>query len=322
MIRKVQASLDYFYSFHEFSITDIEIDSILPYHIYIKQEKNFVIIVEAGTLIDDIVYHALKAQKALYFSKKDIDKRKPGFQNLELYIEYAKDNPKYCIKLLYKTSELFFDKFFSSKKNEFNSENVISIIKSIVFLIEHNKNFVKENVSYLKDDNLIAHHSLQVCIYALNLGILLKMKHDDLIDLGIASYLHDVGMKIIGKDLMLKNSSLSVQELETMHKHCLYSVQIVMYNNIHGHNIIKGIKHHHENYDGTGYPDGLGQKDIGQFASIISISDVFDALTSQRPYRDKMSSYDALVYMLKSEDMKNKFNSTYIKVFIKLFASK
>jgi HD-GYP domain-containing protein (c-di-GMP phosphodiesterase class II) len=102
-------------------------------------------------------------------------------------------------------------------------------------------------------------------------------------------------------------------------KHPDYSVEIVMKNYIHDPYIIDAIKHHHESHDGNGYPDGLSGNAISEFSSIICISDVFDALTNNRAYREKHSTFDALKIMMKDETMVNRFNQNYLKVFLQSF---
>ncbi len=321
MIKKIQRKITNYIDFNKIDFSSIELDSTLPYNLYIKKDDNFLIVVEAGTLIDENVYGALQSQKAIYVYKKDKNKQKLCFESLELYILFAKNNPQYAIKLLYTISEKFFEKFLKSN-NKFDKENVEAIVKSIILLIENNKNFVRDNMSDFKDDNILAHHSLQVAIYSINLGSLLGLRGMELLELGMAGYLHDIGIKLLSEEIVFKETVLSLPELEEMHKHCLYGVQLAIRNQIHSPYIIEAIKHHHENDDGTGYPDKKAAKDIGKFASIISVCDVFDALTSDRPYRKKMSSYKALTFMLNDSTMVKKFNDKYIKLFIKLLVSK
>jgi HD-GYP domain-containing protein (c-di-GMP phosphodiesterase class II) len=75
--------------------------------------------------------------------------------------------------------------------------------------------------------------------------------------------------------------------------------------------------HHHESHDGTGYPDALLSEEISPFASILSVCDVFEALTNDRPYRKKYSTFNALKIMMKDDEMVNKFNQEYLKSFLK-----
>jgi len=304
-------------SFEELDIQYLETNEITPRNIYIKQSDKYIVIVKAGTFVDDRIYNILLSQ-SIYTDKNDTAILELNCETLQKYIYYAKDNPKYCLKLLYKMNSAFFDGFLNSEDDRFSLKDVEGIVKSIIFLIKHNKHFVKDNLSFFKNDNDLAHHSLHVCIYAVTLGYALGFNDIELEDLAIAGFLQDVGLTKVDKDIVSKNSPLSLKEIENIKRHTIISMQIVKHNRIHRPDIINGVKHHHESYDGSGYPDSLRKEHISKFAAILAICDVFDALTSNRPYREKMSSYEALTHMMKDEDMANKFNHTYIKVFIKI----
>lgn len=316
MITKVQKELLKRTTFEELDIQNVEINEITPYDIYIKQGEEYIIIVKAGTLIDDRIYSILLSQK-IYIDKNAKNSAKLSCKNLEEFIQSAKDNPEYCINLLYEMNNIFFEKYFSSEDDKFSTEDVEGIVNSIIFLIGYNKSFVRDNIDKLKDDNDLAHHSLHVCIYSVSLGLALGFDHIEIQDLAIAAYLQDIGLEKVDKNIVSKNSPLSTEELSDIHKHTIISMRIIKHNRIHRPDIINGVKHHHECYDGSGYPDGLKADQISKFAAVLAICDVFDALTSNRPYRKKMSSFEALTHMMRSEEMEYKFDDKFIKVFIR-----
>ena len=102
--------------------------------------------------------------------------------------------------------------------------------------------------------------------------------------LQIATVLHDIGKIGVPDDILHKPSKLSDKEWESMRKHPVTGAEIVAH--IKGlHDLIGGIKHHHERYDGKGYPDGLKSDEIPFMAKIIAVADTFDAMISDRPYR-------------------------------------
>ena len=322
MIKKVQIKLKYQTDFQEFDINTIELDSILPYSLYIKKKDDYVIIIEAGTCIDSKVLAALKKQESIYLEKDDLTKQSLVCGNLQTYLSYSKDNPQYCVDLFYKVNKQFCEAFLHSPNNKFDIKDVEAIVGSIIQMLEYNEHFVKENMTYFKNDNMLAHHSLHVAIYAVYLGKTLGLKQQALMDLGIAGYVQDFGLKIIDKNIANKDTPLSDEELTDIKKHPMHSVQIAKHNHIHSPYIIDAIKHHHENQDGSGYPDGLKKDDISMHTAILSICDVFDALTSHRAYREAMSSFEALTFMMKDINMMNRFNNQYIVTFIKLLVSK
>ena len=102
--------------------------------------------------------------------------------------------------------------------------------------------------------------------------------------LQIAAVLHDIGKIGVPDDILHKPSKLSDKEWEAMRKHPVTGAEIVTH--IKGlRDLIGGIRHHHERYDGKGYPDGLKSDEIPFMAKIIAVADTFDAMTSDRPYR-------------------------------------
>ena len=82
-----------------------------------------------------------------------------------------------------------------------------------------------------------------------------------------------------------KDSTLSDSEVDIIHKHPEKSVAITKHNHVHDPYILEAIIHHYERFDGSGYPDRCTQQEISQYASILGICDVFDALTNERPYK-------------------------------------
>ncbi|MDQ1337456.1 MAG: hypothetical protein QG617_423, partial [Campylobacterota bacterium] len=96
------------------------------------------------------------------------------------------------------------------------------------------------------------------------------------------------------------------------------SVEIIKQNHIHDPYILDAVMHHHERYDGSGYPNNLTKGDISDFASILAICDVFDALTNSRAHRKNYSSFDALKMMMRDSEMVNGFNQRYLHLSLKL----
>ncbi len=117
----------------------------------------------------------------------------------------------------------------------------------------------------------------------------------------IVSYspLHDVGKIFIDKSILLKNGPLTKEEWEEMKKHTVYAERILKHKRF---DVALNIaKYHHENYDGTGYPEGLKGEDIPLEARIVKIADVFDALTTERPYKRAFSFEEAIKIMVEGD---------------------
>lgn len=322
MLKTIRTKLKFQSNYSSIDLDSIEVDTALTYDLFIKKDDDYIIIVEAGTVINSKIYTLLQSQAPIFVSKNDLKKRDFNSNNLEEKILNNKDNPEYCIKLLYEATDHLWNDFFDSEDDMFHINCVESIANCIILLVKHNKYFLKENISSLKNDNILAQHSLHVSIYAISLAHTLKLNDSQLKEIGIAGLINDIGYKKIGEEILAKDSDLTDSEKEKIQQHPRYSVEFAKHNKVHNPFILNSILHHHENYDGTGYPDKLKAKDININTSILSICDVFNALTSNRAYREHMSSFEALTYMMKDISMQNKFNPSQIKIFIKLLVDK
>lgn len=196
---------------------------------------------------------------------------------------------------------------------------------------EKSKKVVNDLVSTILDDdftvsslmNIATHdyythtHSLNVAIYALSLGSFLKLDVISLKKLGHAGFLHDLGKKSLDSKIINKKGSLTKEEFNIVKTHSELGYNFALKMGVDNVETLDAIRYHHEKIDGSGYPFGLKGEEIPFFARIISICDVFDALTSTRSYKKALSIYDAL-FLIKTE-MKHHLDMDLLKSMIKMF---
>ena len=133
-------------------------------------------------------------------------------------------------------------------------------------------------------DNYTFGHSMRVCYFAMVLGKELKLNDNQIYDLQLASLFHDIG-KIGTPDAVLnKPARLNDEEFKIMKQHPQQSYEILKDFDVF-EKVAKYAKHHHERFDGRGYPDKMKGEKIPLFSRIILICDTFDAMTSTRAYR-------------------------------------
>lgn len=138
----------------------------------------------------------------------------------------------------------------------------------------------------------------------------------DLEAIRFGALLHDVGKIGIPEHILNKPGRLTVEEFEIMKLHTVYGERIVR--NISGWDLVADIvRHHHENFDGSGYPDGLSGDEISIRAQIVAMVDVFTALTEERPYRNALSKEEALRIM-ENEMVGKKFTRSLWQAFLKV----
>lgn len=137
-------------------------------------------------------------------------------------------------------------------------------------------------------------HNYRVTCYAVALAEALAVSGDDIADLVVGAFLHDVGKIGIPDQILVKPGKLDPDEFEIMKTHVQQGIDIVA-DNPWLSGAAKTIRSHHERFNGSGYPDRLHGDAIPLSARIFSVADVFDALTSERPYKVALPLDKALV---------------------------
>ncbi|MGK7871971.1 MAG: HD domain-containing phosphohydrolase [Xenococcaceae cyanobacterium] len=128
---------------------------------------------------------------------------------------------------------------------------------------------------------------------AQSFGEYLQLSTIDIQNLRYAAYLHDIGTVGIPDDIMLKKGELTPEEREMINQHVLIGEQICQ-PLPNGRGVLPIIRHHHERWNGSGYPDGLVGNNIPWLAQVFQILDIYDALTSERPYKPAFPPAQAL----------------------------
>jgi putative two-component system response regulator len=131
-------------------------------------------------------------------------------------------------------------------------------------------------------------HSRRVATYAQRLARYLGWGRRDARDLALAALVHDLGKTWIANDILLKSAALSDEERRTMERHPVIGARILIGCDVHPF-YVETVLYHHEAWDGHGYPTGLKGEEIPLSARILTVADVFDVLTSQRPYKAPLS---------------------------------
>jgi putative two-component system response regulator len=174
--------------------------------------------------------------------------------------------------------------------------------------------FAKVLASTLEEkDPYTSGHSERVCYYSDFICKRLSFEPKDRTELQIASYLHDIGKIGISNRFINKKGALSSTDWAIIKQHSNKSIELLAPLKL-STNILSFIQHHHEHYDGTGYPDGLAGEQIPIGARIIAISDAYDSMTSNRPYRKPLSSEEAKTELTKFSG--KQFDPKLITIFL------
>ncbi len=173
-------------------------------------------------------------------------------------------------------------------------------------------------LNYLKDlDDYSYTHSVNVSILGNIFGHWLELSEDEIVILTSAGMLIDIGKGKISQDILNKNSKLTDLEFEEIKKHVIYGYNILINQQI-SEDIKLAVLQHHERIDGSGYPNGLTDFEINRYAKMIAILDVYEAMISVRPYRDKISPFEVIREF--ERNYFGKMDTKYLMVFLKNIA--
>jgi HD-GYP domain-containing protein (c-di-GMP phosphodiesterase class II) len=162
----------------------------------------------------------------------------------------------------------------------------------------------------------LAKSSINTAILSALIAMELKQPYIRVMQVVTGALLHDVGMLRLPKELVNKKGGLSAEELEKMHTHPLYTYKIIS-NELHYPKEISTIAlQHHENWDGEGYPGKLIGQAIDMGARIVSVADAFEAMVSQKSYRNSMIGYQAMKNLL--SDNSRRFDPDVLKAFVRI----
>jgi len=163
-------------------------------------------------------------------------------------------------------------------------------------------------------DTYTGGHTRRVCDYSLAIGESLGLSRSDLDRLKLSAILHDIGKIGVADAILRKAGPLEADEFAQMQQHVRFGGEILQQVRSMAE-IIPGVLYHHEKYDGSGYPEALKGEAIPILARIIAVADTYDAMTTDRPYRQGLSRAKALAELRRCGG--SQFDATIVEAFIR-----
>lgn len=189
-----------------------------------------------------------------------------------------------------------------SKLEYDDGEKIKEARMSVAEIVEYLLDNKETNCSYIMDiktfDNYTYVHSLNTCMLTLFFGIQMSYSRNMLIDLGTGSLLHDVGKTKIPINILNKRGKLTSDEYEIVRKHPIYGYEMLKKADEVNDISKLVVLQHHEKVDGTSYPYGIKSDKIVKYAKIACISDVYDAIISDRVYRKGFAANEAYEFIM------------------------
>lgn len=173
-----------------------------------------------------------------------------------------------------------------------------NIVHNIVDEVVHNRDIMVNIVDIRAYDDYTYSHSLNVAVLSVVMGTVIGLGKKQLNNLAMGALLHDTGKMFVKKEILNKPARLTPEEFEEIKTHSERGYHYLCEQlEIPEEARIVALQHH-EQYGGKGYPNGLAKDDIHLFGRIACVADVYDALTSDRPYRKSMLPSDAIEYIM------------------------
>lgn len=196
-----------------------------------------------------------------------------------------------------------------------NIDTTLDVAKDIVGQILGSANVSLDMIDLRTFDDYTYRHSVNVAVLSTIIGMGMHLNRAMLEELCIAAIFHDLGKIMISPRILNKPARLTKEEFKLIKEHPRLSVDLLRDRWKVPSASRVGILFHHENEDGSGYPNGLLSDEIHIYAKIIHVADVYDALTSKRPYKDLYTPSEAIEYLMGGNNIL--FNGEVVRAFLK-----
>ena len=230
--------------------------------------------------------------------------------------EYIEREEKIIDSALYSEAVSLARKIYKDQVEKTDiSVHIYSTVERIVdSIISDNKELLQSALAgYLQPKDYIYYNAVNVCILSICLGQGLAYDRLRLVELGIAAFCHDIGI-FRYLDIINQHRRLTVQEYGEVKQHPIIGPQILTkLNKNFDVSVFDVLRQEHERIDGSGYPKGLKSDEITEYAQIVGLSDVYEAMIHIRPYRDKHSPLETIKEILSD---KYTFAHKLVKILI------
>ncbi|OOM74727.1 cyclic di-GMP phosphodiesterase response regulator RpfG [Clostridium puniceum] len=293
-------------------------NSLLGKNIYTSDGR---CLLKAGVVLTDVMLKRIKELQifSLYiideyssYEIEDIIKPELRQKSISVIKETFSDIQR--ISSVHNFEKRSINQYSKQEKKYFKSINTIA--EELLESVLSNKNVLLSLVDIKSMDNYTYSHCVNVAVISIVLGISLNLPKRDLTYLCIGALIHDIGKSFIPTEVLQKPDNLTLEEFEIIKKHPKRGYDFLgNFFNLSSH-IKLIVLQHHERFDGLGYPNGLLGDEISYLTKIVTIADVYDALTSDRPYKRAMCPSDALEYLMSNSG--TRFDYDMINVFCKI----
>lgn len=299
-------------------IESVRENSLLGKNIY---NSNGQILLRAGVVLTESIIQRVKDLSFLslyiideYSSAEIEDIIKPELRQKSISVIKETFSDIERVAAIHKFDNCLVNDYTKKEQKYFNSIN--SIAEELLDNVLSNKNVLLSLVDIKSMDNYTYAHCVNVAVISIVLGISLNLSKSNLTHLCIGALIHDIGKSFLPKNILQKPDKLTKEEFEIIKTHSQYGYNFLgNFFDLSSHSKLIALQHH-ERFDGLGYPNQISGTNISYLSRIVSIADVYDALTSDRPYKRAMCPSDALEYLMSNAG--TAFDYDMINVFCKI----
>jgi HD-GYP domain-containing protein (c-di-GMP phosphodiesterase class II) len=304
-------------------LASLRLDTIQSFDLYLRVKGNKYVLYLAGS-------NALTEDALLELTRKRVANLYISSDHEEAYRQYVEEQLPYIIRdpgispddkarVVYDTAITVVRDMFDEPREDV-IKRAKDVVTSTVALILTDDDANVKLTQLTSHDYFTYTHSVNVCIYCISLAkrSFPSISDEEFQRLGAGFMFHDIGKCEISSKILQKQGPLGEDEWEIVRRHPEASYRILKET---GHLTVEAgliAMQHHERVDGSGYPEGLKNGAIDEFAQMCAIADVFDALTTNRVHRPAMHSFDALNLM--KTEMRGCFSQEHYDNFVLVFA--
>jgi putative nucleotidyltransferase with HDIG domain len=198
--------------------------------------------------------------------------------------------------------------------NAVDTSECAPLVNDIVDSVDHNANALVSLCRLKLADEYTYMHSVSVCALMVSLGRQLGLDDNTVRDAGMAGLLHDLGKAVMPQEIINKPGKLSDEEFTIIKSHPVRGHEMLLESGVDNERVLDVARHHHERMDGKGYPDSLAADKISLIARMSAVCDVYDAVTSDRPYK---AGWDPAESVSRMASWEGHFDPKVLQTFIK-----
>jgi putative nucleotidyltransferase with HDIG domain len=188
------------------------------------------------------------------------------------------------------------------------------IVNDIVESLDHNADALVSLCRLKTADEYTYMHSVSVCALMVSLGRQLNLDDATCRDAGMAGLLHDLGKAAMPQEIINKPDKLTDEEFTIIKSHPVKGCEMLIESGMENERVLDVCRHHHERIDGKGYPDKLSAENLSLIARMSAVCDVYDAVTSNRPYKAGWDPAESIARMV---SWQGHFDPTVLQTFVK-----